>query len=393
MSKKIITINPELFKRKKTKKKAIISDKVINKTLINRIKEKKKEKKYEPKPTNNKFDESDNFLTNILQKHPKNETLRVRAPLNNYTQTPITKTIENILFKPKDMETINLNYKVDMETPYGNMKKGLKPTLKNWKLGKKIKHPDQIKNVTYSEAEEAKRIMESEINKAINGKTEFSTDLLEKFQGDEKIVISDEDIKIEPELISDLNTNMIGSSRNIPPIDINVGITSDLNLAMKQSNQIVLEPEITPIVLEPINHEPNVNLEFNTKNIGHVNSDISDLNKLEIKPIHTEEPTEIVNVKVNQTIKRKYHLGKKNGKLGLFIPNKKTQKEKSEMIKKINSTENDVMKKTLKEQGLIQVGSSAPSEVIRNIYNNSQLAGIVINENKDILLSNLLDDN
>ena len=51
------------------------------------------------------------------------------------------------------------------------------------------------------------------------------------------------------------------------------------------------------------------------------------------------------------------------------------------------------MKKALKKQGLIQVGSSAPTEVIRNIYNNAQLAGIVFNENKDILLSNLIDDN
>jgi hypothetical protein len=142
MSKKIITINPELFKRKKTKKKAIISDKVINKTLINRIKEKKKEKKYEPK-TNDKFDESHNFLTNILQKYPKNETLKVHTPLNNYDRTPINKSIENILFKPKDTEIINLNYHVDAETPYGNLKRGLKPTLKNLKLGKKIKQPEK----------------------------------------------------------------------------------------------------------------------------------------------------------------------------------------------------------------------------------------------------------
>ena len=115
--------------------------------------------------------------------------------------------------------------------------------------------------------------------------------------------------------------------------------------------------------------------------------------EINLKPDTIEEPTEIVNIQVNQTVKRKYQLGKKNRELGLFIPNKKTQKEKMELIKKIKSTASEDMKKALKKQGLIQVGSSAPTEVIRNIYNNAQLAGIVFNENKDILLSNLIDDN
>ena len=99
---KIITINPELFKR--TKK--LISPKTINKTLINRIREKKKEQKIEKT-----FDESNNFLSNILKKHPK--TLKVHKPLNNYTQSPITKSVEDLLFKPDSKEMLNINYKID----------------------------------------------------------------------------------------------------------------------------------------------------------------------------------------------------------------------------------------------------------------------------------------
>jgi hypothetical protein len=92
---KIITINPELFKTK-TKK---ISPKLINKTLINRIKEKKKERIHTrvEEPEKTKFDESNNFLSNILQ---KSKTLKIHKPLNNYSQPPINKSVENLLFKP-----------------------------------------------------------------------------------------------------------------------------------------------------------------------------------------------------------------------------------------------------------------------------------------------------
>ena len=148
---KIITINPELLKTKtKTKK---ISPKLINKTLINRIKEKKKEKIHRVKeePEKNNFDESNNFLSNILQ---KSKTFKIHKPLNNYSQPPINKSVENLLFKP-DSE---LTYKIDNEKPFGNLKKGLKPTLKNWKLGKKITFPTHIKDVKYSEEEEENKI-------------------------------------------------------------------------------------------------------------------------------------------------------------------------------------------------------------------------------------------
>lgn len=379
---KIITINPELFKRKKTKKKTIISDKLINKTLINRI----KEKKTKPQEINtNKFDESDNFLTTILKKYPKNETLKVNAPLNNYPHPSINKSIENILFKPTGMDVIDINYKLDNEKPYGNMKGGLKPTMKNWKLGKKIKQPNHIKAVNYSEEEEAKRIMESEINKAINGKTQFSTDLLEKFQGvgDDKIVISDEDIKIEPEI---LTTPFV---TKIDKIEI------DLN-PMK-----VCEPVVKPVCLEPIDLNLDISTDIKPISFAKMEKEMENEKvenekvkekEIEIVKEVLEPETEIVNIQVNQTIKRKYHLGKKNGELGIIIPNKKTQKDKSELIKKIKSTTSEDMKKTLKKQGLIQVGSCAPNEVVRNIYNNAQLAGFVFNENKDVLLSNLLDN-
>jgi len=378
---KIITINPELLKTK-TKK---ISPKLINKTLINRIKEKKKVKIHrvkEPVPEKNKFDESNNFLSNILQ---KSKTFKIHKPLNNYSQPPINKSVENLLFKP-DSE---LTYKIDNEKPFGNLKKGLKPTLKNWKLGKKITFPTHIKDVKYSEEEEEKRILESELNKEINGKTEFSTDLLATFQNEEKLVISDEDVRIEPEMIG---LQVCLNPVELPSIDLNP-IDLPINLQPINLQPINLQPELQPINLQP---------ESKPESLDEIKFDKPFEIKLDLKPEKPTEPKiqikpnlepeeEIVNV--NQTIKRRYIIGKKGGQVGMIVSNKKTRKDISDRIKELRNTPIDKMKEALKKDMLIQVGSSAPNEVVRKIYEYSRLAGEVQNENKEVLMNNLLNDN
>ena len=50
------------------------------------------------------------------------------------------------------------------------------------------------------------------------------------------------------------------------------------------------------------------------------------------------------------------------------------------------------VKKYLKERGLIKVGSNAPNDVIRKIYESSMLTGDVTNKNKETLLHNFLSD-
>lgn len=393
MSKKIITINPELLKTK-TKK---ISPKLINKTLINRIKEKKKEKKVQPyvKQTTDKFDESNHFLSSILQNHPK-KTIKVHKPLNNYSQPPITKSVENLLFKPDNSEVVNINYKIDTEKPYGNMVGGLKPTLKKWKTGKKPMFPTHVKNVIYSEEEEEKRLLESEINKKINGKTEFSTDLLAKFQNDDdRIVISDEDAQIEPEIFDGhVSEKPLDFQPVLQPIDLKPLDLQPLNLQPLDLQPIdiqpvipVIQPVLQPIDLKPLDLQPLVqpNTHFEPKIIIKPN--------LKPEEEKLQENTEEELVHVNQTIKRKYLIGKKGNKVGMIVSNKKTRKNISECIKEFKNTPIEKMKEELKKVGLIQVGSSAPNEVVRKIYEYSRLAGDVQNDNKEILMNNLLNDN
>ena len=52
---------------------------------------------------------------------------------------------------------------------------------------------------------------------------------------------------------------------------------------------------------------------------------------------------------------------------------------------------NDI-KSYLKDHNLIKIGSSAPNDVIRKLYESSMLAGEITNSNTDTLIHNLMKD-
>jgi hypothetical protein len=357
--KKTIVINPELLKVGKTKKnpikiKPIITSKMIKKSLINRIKENRK--KSETK--DNEFQESEKFLTEILNKKEKNITVKNHQPLHNYSEmSPISKNVENILFKPNN-QSIKLNYKIDDEQPHGCLKNGIKPCFRSYKRYMLKPQPNIVKTKPYSDEDIAKGIIEGEINKAINGKVEFSTDLVKKYQ-EKQLVITDEDIK--------------------PVFDSFPGQTESLNIDVFSEPKIN-EPES---ILKPINLEVNPEpIELNMES-----SQTDEQNNVDLEISETEnEP-----IQIHRIVKRKYTLGKNKNKVGVLMKSKKTKKNIIEFTKELRKIPNEDVKKNLRACGLIKVGSTAPPEILRKIFENVKMAGDVINEDKDILLHNLIN--
>ena len=94
-----------------------------------------------------------------------------------------------------------------------------------------------------------------------------------------------------------------------------------------------------------------------------------------------------------KTTKSKYKVGKKNKKIGVFIKNnstrKRIQKEHTELKKKPISE----IKQYLFDKNLLKIGSTAPNDVLRSLYEQSILAGNIKNNTEGVVLHNFLEEN
>jgi hypothetical protein len=97
---------------------------------------------------------------------------------------------------------------------------------------------------------------------------------------------------------------------------------------------------------------------------------------------------------IKRTIKKKYTLGKSTvyRKVGILIKNNATRKKIINAQKDLKKKSIHDIKKYLVEHGLLKVGSNAPNNVLRKTYESAMLTGEVVNQNKDVLIHNLMND-
>lgn len=92
-------------------------------------------------------------------------------------------------------------------------------------------------------------------------------------------------------------------------------------------------------------------------------------------------------------IKRKITLGKNGTKIGVLVKNKKTRKKIKNEITILKKKSIQEVKNYLRRHNLIKIGSNAPPDVFRSIYENAYLSGDVKNKNVEILLHNWHKEN
>jgi len=113
-------------------------------------------------------------------------------------------------------------------------------------------------------------------------------------------------------------------------------------------------------------------------------------NTIELTKKEEELSTSIKENTVKITKNKKYTLGKSKlyKKIGILIKDKQTRKNIINAQKDLKSVPILEIKNQLKKKGLIKAGSTASSDLLRTMYENSVMAGDIMNTNKEILLHN-----
>ena len=88
---------------------------------------------------------------------------------------------------------------------------------------------------------------------------------------------------------------------------------------------------------------------------------------------------------------RKVTLGKIGKKVSVLIKNAETRKKITNAHKDLKQAPLSDVKKYLKDHFLLKVGSNAPSDVLRNMYESAKLAGELTNRNEETLLHNFIN--
>jgi hypothetical protein len=352
-------------KHREIKNKPIISPNVLKNKLLKRIKEHKKKEQSETNQPDSKlnvennstdilaytdeFNDSIDYLQGLSKQkqiEQKREQLYRQTLKNNNTSVSNIQVYNDLPDELKP-EMISLNNSLPLQlnnldtVPYGVLKNGNKPTFREWtKTQKNISCSLQPTN-------------------ELNEREKKLADLKERFR----------------------RQSVLESNQNIPLISVTPPTNTVASIPLLNSSLAVQ------------NISSNMQSDQINSPYTMISSDIS--NKIEpvqkmnsvmqtITPIHTNI-TQLPKPKFT-----KYTLGKQNQTIGVLLKDNKTRKNIMTAQKNLRQKNISQIKEYLKDHNLIKVGSSAPSDVLRKMFESAMLAGEITNSNKDILLHNFM---
>ncbi len=414
--KKTIKINPELFnlsggkthknreRKVRQPKSTLITPNLIKKQLLNRIKEHKNNEnknkinikssvnknKINEKPDttnddisafNDEFTDSINYLTSLSKQKKENDSKEnYEKTIKEKRENFLRKTVKNPnTYSPQNggyvntmpfvhlelseelketfipinnsisiIPEIKLNNRPTDDVPYGCLKGGLKPTYRSWtrKNNESNYNPqNSIKTTSFVDhtLTEGNKLFERNVDSGITDREKRLSNLQDKMKKQH------EAIQMEKSLIAQ-----------------NILISQSIKSSSEDMN---VEP-IGEFIGEPI--------------VEHKNE------LAEIVDDYIFEPPKLIK----KTIKRRYTLGKSiiKKRVGVLIKDRHTRKKILNAHKELKKSPINEVKNYLKTHGLIKVGSNAPNDVIRKIYESSMLTGDIVNNNKDVLLHNFLKE-
>jgi len=368
---KTIQINPTLFnvggslsktkKNREKKQKPVISPLItpnaLKNKLLKRIKEHKRDELTDS--TDNKkntisdigiytdeFNDSIEYLKS-LSTIKKNEENQHRKTMKNpqtlesvpHVQLDLPDILKEEVHQPvisHSEPSISLKYSSGSDPPYGCLKGGSKPTYRSWNTTQKIRE-----------------VSNPNLSLVINQPTTNNS------EREKRLSMLKEKIKMKQQ--EKVNDNIV-MNKNL--IQINTTTPKEISFPIIPQNDNNFEPFVDPVKEELI------------------------------QKYKEEDEMESSRRLIKKTIRRKYTLGKSkiHKKVGILIKDRNTRKNVLNAQKDLRKKPINDVKLYLREHALLKVGSNAPNDVIRKIYESAMLAGEITNNNQDTMLHNFLKD-